>query len=321
MTALRTRIRNYVPRILTSSVNVFLVMVGSIHACIAQKTRRMSSQHVRGLPMPSIQRPPRYRTPEQTRQSALYFLPAGFDCDLITFFTIFASSTRNARRMLVRSRSSDIEEFRSGQVDVPLLDAVTASRTTVCPAHGLLRLRDGSVLARPKGNNLASTALAFKFRTRRHETYTRQRDATVSALGCGRKLFDVVVNKLATWCLHNPSAVGGGVVGVTLAERDTLGHCGCYRNIWRGQHGALALTQPFQRILVPSAGSILASSRALFHLAHLHQSHLVPPHTRVAPCPSIISTHISDGRGEEYLKTRSQSLSYMLLGHKRACAP
>ena len=108
MTALRTRIRNYVPRILTSSVNVFLVM-GRQYTCMHSAENEKDVITTRaGLPMPSVQRPPRYRTPKQTRQSTLYFLPAGFDCDLITFFTIFASSTRNARRMLVRSENSDI---------------------------------------------------------------------------------------------------------------------------------------------------------------------------------------------------------------------
>lgn len=55
-------------------------------------------------------------------------------------------------------------------------------------------------------------------------TYTRQRNAAVAALGRSRKLFEVVVDKLATWRLHNPSAVGSGVVGSPLAEGDTLGH-------------------------------------------------------------------------------------------------
>lgn len=106
--------------------------------------------------------------------------------------------------------------------------AVTASRTAVCPAHGLLRLRDGGVLAGPERNDLR-TPRELGSLTLKRRTYTGQRDATVSALGCGRKLFDVVVNKLATRRLHNPSAVGGGVVGVALAEGDTLGHCGCYQ--------------------------------------------------------------------------------------------
>lgn len=38
------------------------------------------------------------------------------------------------------------------------------------------------------------------------------------------KLLDVVDNKLATGGLHNPPAVGGGVVRRALAEGNTLGH-------------------------------------------------------------------------------------------------
>lgn len=60
--------------------------------------------------------------------------------------------------------------------------------------------------------------------TSKGETYTRQSDTAVTALGRGSKLFQVVVDKLTTWCLHNPSAVGGGVIGSSLAEGDTLGH-------------------------------------------------------------------------------------------------
>lgn len=38
------------------------------------------------------------------------------------------------------------------------------------------------------------------------------------------KLLDVVDNELATGGLHNPPAVGGGVVGRALADGDTLSH-------------------------------------------------------------------------------------------------
>jgi hypothetical protein len=55
-------------------------------------------------------------------------------------------------------------------------------------------------------------------------TYTRERDATVAALGRGRRLFDVVVYELATRRLHDPSAVRRRVVRVALAESDALSH-------------------------------------------------------------------------------------------------
>ena len=58
-------------------------------------------------------------------------------------------------------------------------------------------------------------------------TYTGECNTAVTALGGSRKLFEVVVDKLATWCLHDPSAGGGGVVGSALAERDALGHWYC----------------------------------------------------------------------------------------------
>ena len=56
------------------------------------------------------------------------------------------------------------------------------------------------------------------------ETYTRESNAAVTALWRSGKLFEVVVHKLATWRLHDPSAGGGGVVGSALAEGDALGH-------------------------------------------------------------------------------------------------
>ena len=54
--------------------------------------------------------------------------------------------------------------------------------------------------------------------------YTGESDTTVTALGGGGELFQVVVDKLATGGLHHTSAVGGGVVRRALAEGDTLGH-------------------------------------------------------------------------------------------------
>ena len=61
-------------------------------------------------------------------------------------------------------------------------------------------------------------------RRRKTETYTRERDTAVTALGRGGELFEVVVDKLATRRLHHPTAAGRGVVGGALAEGDALGH-------------------------------------------------------------------------------------------------
>ena len=55
--------------------------------------------------------------------------------------------------------------------------------------------------------------------------YTGESDTTVTALGGSSKLFDVVVDELATRGLDHPSTVRGGVVGSPLAESNTLGHC------------------------------------------------------------------------------------------------
>jgi len=97
-----------VPCILTSSVNVFLVM-GRQYTCMHSAGNEKSIITTRAEGVPAIRtRGPRHRTPEQTRERALYFLP-GFCCDLITFLTIFASSTRNARRMRCLTQSPHLE--------------------------------------------------------------------------------------------------------------------------------------------------------------------------------------------------------------------
>ena len=54
--------------------------------------------------------------------------------------------------------------------------------------------------------------------------YTGESDTTVTALGGSSELFEVVVDKLATRCLHHTPTVGRGVVGGALAEGDALGH-------------------------------------------------------------------------------------------------
>lgn len=57
-----------------------------------------------------------------------------------------------------------------------------------------------------------------------HAAYTRELDAAVTALGRSGELLEVLVDELATRSLHNPSAVGSGVVWRALAEGDALGH-------------------------------------------------------------------------------------------------
>ena len=143
----------------------------------------------------------------------------------------------------------------------------------------------------------------------KRETYTRQRNATVSALGCGRKFSDVVVNKLATRRLHNPSAVGGSIVRVTLAECDTLGHCGCYRDIEHSQHDALTLTQPSPRSRSPSLD--LSSLPTVLHTTMLNctPSHTVPLAILLVPRPNIISTHFVTG-GERCTYVQRVSISF-----------
>ena len=54
--------------------------------------------------------------------------------------------------------------------------------------------------------------------------YTGESDTTVTELGGSSKLFDVVVDELATRGLDHPSAVRGGIVRSTLADGDALGH-------------------------------------------------------------------------------------------------
>lgn len=56
-------------------------------------------------------------------------------------------------------------------------------------------------------------------------TYTGEADTTVTTFGSCRELFDMVVYEFSTGGFHNPSAVRGGVIGLALAESNTLGHC------------------------------------------------------------------------------------------------
>lgn len=56
------------------------------------------------------------------------------------------------------------------------------------------------------------------------QTYTSKGVTTVTTLGGRHELLDVVDHKLAAGGLHHTPPVGGGVVGLALAEGDTLSH-------------------------------------------------------------------------------------------------
>jgi hypothetical protein len=57
-------------------------------------------------------------------------------------------------------KNGNTEEEARG--DSPHLDALSAARTTVCPAHSLLALGDGGVLAGSEGRDLDDRQLSFK---------------------------------------------------------------------------------------------------------------------------------------------------------------
>ena len=56
-------------------------------------------------------------------------------------------------------------------------------------------------------------------------THSGKSNATVTALGGGGKFPDVVVDELASRCLHDTPSVRGGIVWLAFAECNTLGHC------------------------------------------------------------------------------------------------
>lgn len=93
----------------------------------------------------------------------------------------------------------------------PRPDAVTASRPSVRTADSLDSLRDRRILARAESRN------------------TWKCDTAITALGRSSGLFEVVVDETPAGGLHNAPTVGCGVVRSTLADRNTLGHCGCYK--------------------------------------------------------------------------------------------
>jgi len=86
------------------------------------------------------------------------------------------------------------------------LDAVATSRASVWSVYGLLPLGDGGVLAGTESGD------------------TRQSDSTVTAFRCGTALLQMVIHEIATGSFDHSSAVRLGVVGLALAESDSLGH-------------------------------------------------------------------------------------------------
>lgn len=57
------------------------------------------------------------------------------------------------------------------------------------------------------------------------KTHASELGTTVTALGGGGELFDVMVDEDTTGGLDDAAAVRGGVVRLALAEGDALGHC------------------------------------------------------------------------------------------------
>lgn len=53
---------------------------------------------------------------------------------------------------------------------------------------------------------------------------TRESETTVTALGSRSNLLQVVDDQLASGSLDDPPPVGGGVIRLSLAESDSLGH-------------------------------------------------------------------------------------------------
>ena len=88
----------------------------------------------------------------------------------------------------------------------PSSDAGSASRTTVSALDGLDPLADSSVLAGAERLD------------------TGEGDVAVTALGAGGGLLEVLVDELATRGLDDTSSVRLGVVGVALAQSDSLNH-------------------------------------------------------------------------------------------------
>jgi hypothetical protein len=110
--------------------------------------------------------------------------------------------------------------------DVPGLDTVSASRSTVGTLNSLLALGDGGVLAGAESRDLYRESESIRTPTKHFGTYTGESNTTITALRSSSSLLQVVVHQLATGGLDDAPLVGGGVVGGALADGDSLGHGG-----------------------------------------------------------------------------------------------
>lgn len=108
-------------------------------------------------------------------------------------------------------------------------------------------------------------------------THTSKGVTTVTTLGGRHELLDVVDHKLAAWGLHHTPPVGGSVVGLALAEGDTLSHLMVSKNLTAAPASRAKLAQ--QR----------SESRAsMKHLRRLHndlQGVAISLHLLIAPRP------------------------------------
>lgn len=151
-------------------------------------------------------------------------------------------------------------------------------------------------------------------------THTGEGNAAVTALGGSGELLEVVVDKLATGCLYNPPAVGGGVVGSALAESDALGHCArnkdqrlassraeTYEGVSRMTSGISfhrsSQYNQVSSIATPQHTTLCPSNRSSKATRHHHQTKTCGKKSSGSTRHRF--THISDGKGS-YLGERGR---------------
>jgi hypothetical protein len=147
----------------------------------------------------------------------------------MTFFTIFASSTRNARRILMKNITDQWTELVKLKIQksIPRFHTATAPRATISTLHRLLTFRDSCVLPWAESRDLRVNTISFGkllARNWRRRTHAWESNTAVTALGCWSRFFEVVVDKLASWGLDHASAIRWSIVWLAFAESDTLGH-------------------------------------------------------------------------------------------------
>lgn len=102
------------------------------------------------------------------------------------------------------------------------------------------------------------------------------------------KLLDVVDNELATGGLHNPPAVGGGVVGRALADGDTLSHSVKVSN----------LVPWCVEICVPIDLCRTERRESRREPPEPPTQHVCNAHEPTLPMPTVLSTSSTTGRPE-----------------------